>query len=143
VPVELHRTPSRVRTRTALALFLCLLAMLAVVLAQARAQGTDFTGEIYYGGPGFAPLGYEYASEVHSYGFNSARNGSAFSKYIGAGIRNFDNGNIAAHGFGFDLVRVCVHGTYPNCRDTDGWAGGAWVENGSNYTITIEGHGVY
>lgn len=106
--------------------------------------GTGFTGELWYGSASYRTLDYEYASVYHSYGFNSGTAIGGSSGFIQVGIRNFDNGNTAAMGSGHDHVRVCVHGSYPNCVDTDGWTGGAWILNAdSRWAMTIQGHGVY
>lgn len=136
---------SRARRLRALAgLVAAAVVLVSAVLAHdARAQGTGFTGEIWYGGFAFSSLQYAYAPENHSYGFNSATNIGSTNGYVGAGIQNLDNGNTAAWAVGYNLVRVCVHGTYPNCIDTDGWTGAAFIQNNQQATLTIQGHGVY
>lgn len=143
---RLRPRPTQARLRRCAAVAGVAAAALALGAAPGLGwPGTGFNGELYYGGPGFQYLGYQWTPENHSYGFNSARNLSGGNVYVSAAIKNLDNGQFPALGSGFDLVRVCVHGTYPNCVDTDGWTGSARIQHNdsSKGTITLEGHGVF
>ena len=112
--------------------------------------GTGFTGDYWYRivngsytvvGPG----GGEVTGEHHSYGFNSTTNISQSNNgFVRAFVVNQSGGNVvAADAFGYNLARACVHGSYPNCVDTDGWTGYARTENRSNINLRLKGHGVY
>jgi len=121
-----------------------------VLPTAAVAQGTGFEGDFWYvivnGNYTVPSPGQWYsASEHHSYGFNSVKNISINNNgYVGGEIRNLSNNNaLAASGSAYNFVRMCVHGTYPNCTDTDGWTGAAWEGNNSNVNLRMQSHGVY
>jgi hypothetical protein len=134
----------RIAALVATVVVACLVAALSVLVQDARAQGTGFSGDVYYANNVFEPGTGWGADPVHSYGFNSATNTSISARgYVRATIWNLDTGTIAATSAGSDLARTCVIGTYPNCTDTDGWSGEAWVYNNAQVNLRIEGHGVY
>jgi hypothetical protein len=116
----------------------------------ATSPGTGFTGDYWYrlvGGEFTVPCGgcSENAAQHHSYGFNSATNISQSANgFVRAQVYNLSNaGVLAATADGYNLARACVHGTFPNCVDTDGWTGSAWIFNRSNVNLRLKGHGVY
>ncbi len=109
----------------------------------ASGQGTGFTGDINYTcnvlPPGFA-CG---PTALHSYGFNSAHYSGNGRWTIGTIITDTPLGTYSAFvSEPTRIARVCTNGTYPNCIDSDGWAGHVWVET-HVYTHTVDGHGVY
>lgn len=114
-----------------------------VAPSQASAQGTGFTGDFWYWNQPTCIGCTQYSPEAHSYGFNSATNTSQSAVgYVGSEIWNNAVG-LAASAYGYNLARACVHGTYPNCVDTDGWSGQGGVANRSNVVLRIKGHGVF
>lgn len=130
-----------------LAVVLCAVAATFLVMSpRAGAQGTGFTGEIYYGGGVYPPRSpFDGPIENHSYGFNSATNISQTARGpVFSGIGRVSDGVLLAWASANDLARVCVQGTYPNCVDTDGWTGYVEIANDSFTTsLRIQGHGVY
>jgi len=82
-----------------------------------------------------------YGSPFHSYGFTSANDNSG-TGFVCAGAGTGLNPDIYAS-CGYDFVRSCYDGTYPNCHDADGYSVLAYVYNGSTNARVVRGHGVY
>ncbi len=132
--------------RWVLVLALVLAASVAVAPRDAGAQGTGFTGDIYYANGVYGPMSaLQWAPEWHSYGFNSAKNTSQTARGQVLTVIDDDwNDGWKAAAWCNDLCRVCVHGTYPNCTDTDGYSWRVAVANNSTTTnLRIQGHGAY
>lgn len=133
--------------RWLLVLALVLAAGMVVAPRDAGAQGTGFTGDLYYANGVYGPRSpLVWATEIHSYGFNSATNTSQTAR--GAVLTVIDDSQDSNGWMAWadcnDVCRVCVHGTYPNCTDTDGWSGRVAVANDSFTTnLRIQGHGAY
>jgi hypothetical protein len=113
-------------------------------------QGTGFTGDTWYWIANgnytvVTPGSGEWTGVHHSYGFNSTTNISASNNgYVASYIINqTPTTRTAAEAYGYNLARACVHGTYPNCTDTDGWTGYARTKNQSSVNLRLKGHGVY
>jgi hypothetical protein len=140
----------RRRRRTAIVATLTVFCGAAVGAPLGHSQGTGFTGDFWYRIVGgnytvVGPSGLESTAEYHSYGFNSATNISASNNgYVQSQIYNMSNaGALAAEAYGYNLARACVHGSYPNCTDTDGWSGLGYIFNRSSVNLRLKGHGVY
>lgn len=131
--------------RWMLVLAAVLAAAMFFVPRDAGAQGTGFTGDLYYANGVYGPMSpLQWAPEVHSYGFNSANNTSqtARGQVLTVIDDEWDDG-WQAFAWCNDFCRVCLHGTYPNCTDTDGFSWRAAVANNSGVNLRIQGHGAY
>lgn len=123
---------------------LLLLLSFALAPSQAQAQGTGFTGDYWWCDCVVGPDGDRWSPERHSYGFSSTTNISLSAQgYVAARIWNGVTERDAAITYGYNLARACVHGTYPNCTDTDGWYGEGIVWNRSSVNLRLRGHGVF